>query len=122
MQDYPYPYVIGRLCWEMPAAIPDDWQGFNLQQACSRITVRDMKAAIDATVLEQGVFVLTFHPHGWIGNTQVIELIDHAVERYGKKVKFLNFREVYDRLTANMLGGQPLRAANGQDNGVRIST
>jgi hypothetical protein len=25
VENYPYPYVIDRLCWEMPSAIPDDW-------------------------------------------------------------------------------------------------
>ena len=120
VEDYPYPYVIARLCWEIPTAIPDDWQGFNLQQAHSPATVADMKAALDAAVLKQGVYVLTFHPGAWIRNDQVIELIDYAVKQYGKKVKFLNFREVHERLTANVLAGHPLRAANGQDNGVRV--
>lgn len=120
IEDYPYPYVIARLCWEMPTAVPDDWQGIHLQKPQNPITVRDMKAAIDATAAKQGVYTLTFHPHGWIRNDQVIEMIDHAAARYGKKVKVYNFREVYQRLTANVLGGQALRAANGQDNGVRV--
>ena len=79
-----------------------------------------MKAAIDATVVKQGQFTLIFHPHGWITSQQIVELIDYAVERHGRKIKFLNFREVYDRLSQNLLAGQPLRAANGQDNGVRV--
>jgi hypothetical protein len=121
VQNYPYPYVIGRLCWEIPLATPDDWLGFNYHAAkASPLALADMKAAIDATVLKQGVYVLTFHPYGWMRNDQVVELIDHAVAKYGKKVKFLNFREVYERLTHNVLGGQTLRAASGQDNGVRI--
>lgn len=120
VEDYPYPYVIGRLCWEIPSAAPDDWQGFNLQKSYHPRTVRDMKAAIDATAIKRGVYVLTFHPGGWIRNDQVIELIDHAVSKYGSKVKFLNFREVYQRLTQNLCAGQPLRAENGQDNGVRL--
>jgi hypothetical protein len=122
VENYPYPYVIGKLCWEMPSPIPDDWLGNNLNKPLQPATVRDMKAAIDATAIKQGVFTLTFHPHthNWILNTQVVELIDHAAGRYGKKVKVLNFREVLQRLTQNALGGQPLRAANGQDNGVRV--
>jgi hypothetical protein len=36
------------------------------------------------------------------------------------KVKFLNFRECLERLNANLLSGQALRAADGGDNGVRI--
>jgi hypothetical protein len=120
VHDYPYPYVIARLCWEVPLATPDDWQGFNLNGRCSSSTVGDMKAAIDAAVLKQGVWTLTFHPHNWIRNDQVIELIDYAIAKHGRKVKFYNFREIYERLTKNVLGGQPLRAASGQDNGVRV--
>jgi len=120
IQDYPYPYVIARLCWEMPTAIPDDWQGIHLQRPYNPITVRDMKAAIDAAAIKQGIYVLTFHPGAWIRAEQVIELIDHATKQHGRRIMFLNFREAYERLTENMLGGQPLRAANGQDNGVRV--
>jgi hypothetical protein len=122
VEDYPYPYVIAQLCWEMPSAVPDDWMGNDYHQPRNPLTVRDMKAAIDAVAIKQGTYTLTFHPytHNWILSSQVLELVDHALGRYGKKVKFLNFREVYDRLTRNVLGGQPLRAANGQDNGVRL--
>ena len=120
VEDYPYPYVIDRLCWELPIAVPGDWQGFNLQKACNPQTVADMKAAIDAVAIKQGVYTLCFHPHNWIRNDQVVELIDHAVGKYGRRVKFLNFGEVLQRITQNALGGQPLRAADGRDNGVRV--
>jgi hypothetical protein len=120
VENYPYPYVVDRLCWEMPSEIPDDWLGINFQGNHNPLTIRDMKAAIDAVVLKQGTFTLTFHPDRWIRNDQVIELIDHATSRYGNKVKFLNFREVHERLTKNLLGGQPLRADDGGDNGVRV--
>ena len=120
IENYPYPYVISRLCWEMPNATPDDWQGFFRNGASSPKTLADMRLAIDAAVLKQGVFVLTFHPHKWIRNQEVVELIDYAVAKHGRKIQFLNFRDVYERLTADMLGGQPLRAADGGDNGVRL--
>lgn len=120
VENYPYPFVVDHLCWEMPSPIPDDWLGINLQGNHNPDTVRDMKAVIDATAIKQGTFTLTFHPDRWIRNDQVIELIDHAVGRYGKKIMFLNFREVHQRLTANLLGGQPLRADDGSDNGVRV--
>lgn len=120
IEDYPYPYVIARLCWEMPTAIPDDWQGINLQGNYNPITVRDMKVAIDAAAIKQGIYVLTFHPGGWIRNDQVIDMLDHVVQKHGKKAKFLNFREAYERLNKNLLAGQPLRTAKGQDNGVRL--
>ena len=81
-----------------------------------------MKAALDAIVLKQGVFNLVFHPHGWIKNEQVVELIDHAVKKHGKKVKFLTFREAQDRLDKNLLGGQPLRDADGATTASGCST
>ncbi len=120
IMNYPYPYVIARLCWELPSSIPDDWQGHNLQKPHHPVTIADMKAAIDSTAAKQGLYVLTHHAGAWIRNDQVIELIDHAVTRHGRKVKFLNFREVHDRLVKNLLGGQPLRAPCGGDNGVRV--
>src|SRR5262249_42754602 len=73
------------------------------------------------TVLKKGVFCLVFHPHGWITNAQIIDLIDHAVTKHGKKVKFLTFREAQERIDKNLLGGQPLRdPKTGADNGVRL--
>ena len=81
IEDYPYPYVIGRLCWEFPCVTPSDWEAQHLhrhEQPAS--PSRDWKAALDATVIKQGVFSLVFHPHGWIRNEQIVELIDHAVD------------------------------------------
>jgi hypothetical protein len=120
IENYPYPYVIGRLCWEFPCVTPSDWEAQHFQQPNNPRTVADLKAALDAIVLKQGVFCLVFHPHGWIRNDQVIELIDHAQATHGGRIKFLTFREAYDRITANLLAGQPLRAADGSDNGVRL--
>ena len=67
----------------------------------SPTTLEDMKAALDCVVQKQGVFNLVFHPHGWIKPEQVVELIDHAVAKHGRKVKFLNFREAHERLNKN---------------------
>ncbi len=120
IEDYPYPYVIGGSCWEFPCIVPSDWEAQNLHQPNNPRTVADMKAALDAVVLKQGTFNLVFHPHGWIRNDQVVELIDHAVARHGGKVKFLTFREAIDRINANLLQGHPLRRADGGDNGVRL--
>ncbi len=121
VEDYPYPYVIGRLCWEFPCVLPSDWEAQNLHGITNAVTLADWKAALDMTVLKQGAFTLIFHPHGWSGSDQLVELIDYAVSKHGKKVKFLNFREAQERLDKNLLLGQPLRAANGQDNGVRLA-
>ena len=30
IEDYPYPYVINRTCWEFPCAVPSDWEAQNL--------------------------------------------------------------------------------------------
>lgn len=120
IEDYPYPYVIGRLCWEFPCVVPSDWSAQKLQKPYHPQTVADFKRAIDATVVKQGVFTLIFHPHNWIRSEQVIEIIDHAVKQHGKKVKFLTFREAQERIDKNLLAGQPLRSADGGDNGVRL--
>jgi putative membrane-bound dehydrogenase-like protein len=121
IEDYPYPYVIGRLCWEFPCATPSDWAAQHLHGPNNPKTVRDWKALLDATVIKQGVFNLVFHPHGWISNEQVVDFIDYAAKKYGKRVKFLTFRECQERLNKNLLGGHPLRdPKTGQDNGVRL--
>src|SRR5207253_10185970 len=73
-----------------------------------------------ATVIKRGVFTMVFHPHGWIKNDQLVDLIDYAVEKYGKKVKFLTFREALERINENLLAGHSLRWADLGDNGVRL--
>jgi len=98
IENYPYPYVIGKYCWQFPCMTPSDWEAQHLHKPNNPVTVRDWKAALDCTVLKKGVFNLVFHPHGWIKAEQVIELIDHAEQKYGKKVKFLTFKEASDRL------------------------
>jgi hypothetical protein len=119
IENYPYPYVIGRLCWELPCVVPSDWEAQHLQKPNNPNTVRDMKAALDCTAVKKGVFCLVFHPHGWIRNDQVVELIDHAVAKHGKKVKFLTFKEVEERLTKNVLAGRSLRQPDGgRENGI----
>jgi putative membrane-bound dehydrogenase-like protein len=119
IENYPYPYVIGNMCWEFPCVVPSDWEGQNLNKPNNPKTLEDMKAALDLVVLKQGVFNLVFHPHGWIKNDQIVELIDHAVKTHGKKVKFLNFREAQERLNKNLLGGKSIRTAEGRDAGIR---
>jgi hypothetical protein len=117
IENYPYPYVIGRLCWEFPCAVPSDWEAQYLNKPFSPLTVEDMKASIDAVVIKKGVFNFVFHPHGWIKPEQVVELIDHVVAKHGNKVKFLTFREAQERLDKTF---GPLRRPDGSDNGVRI--
>src|SRR6266850_2793457 len=114
IEDYPYPYAIGKLCWEFPPMVPSDWEANNANGPNSAATVADWKAALDATVLKQGVFTFIFHPHGWIRTEQMVDFIDYAVAKYGGKVKFLNFREAQERLDKNLLAGHPLRDACGE--------
>jgi hypothetical protein len=100
--------------------VPSDWEAFNVHGPTNQITLADWKSALDAVVLKQGVFNFIFHPHGWSSPQQFIEFIDYAMTKHGKKVKFLTFREAQERLDRNLLGGQSLRSADGNDNGVRL--
>lgn len=120
IENYPYPYVIGGLCWEFPCVVPSDWEAQNVRKPNNPGTVEDLKAALDAIVLEQGVFTMVFHPHGWIENAQIVQLIDHAVQKHGKKVKFLNFREALERLERNLLNGSSLRGPGLGGNGTYV--
>ncbi len=120
IENYPYPYVIGQLCWEFPCVTPSDWSAQNRNGPGNPLSFRDLKMAVDATVIKQGVYNLVFHPVGWSRAEQIVELIDHCQKKHGKKVRFLAFEQVNERLVKNLLAGQPLRAANGQDNGVRL--
>ena len=112
IEDYPYPYVIGRLCWEFPCATPSDWQAQHLHKPNNPQTVEDWKARLDATVIKQGVMSTWCSTRtGGSSREQIVELIDYAREKHGKKVKFLTFREAQERLDKHLLAGQPLRDA-----------
>ncbi|MFM6175201.1 MAG: hypothetical protein ACKPB4_24240, partial [Sphaerospermopsis kisseleviana] len=121
IEDYPYPYVINRTCWEFPAMVPSDWEAFNAHGPTNAATVADWQLALDAVVRAQGVFTFIFHPHGWIRADQIIQFIDHAERTHGQKVKFLTFKEAVERLNKNTLKGNSLRAERGGlENGVRL--
>ncbi len=120
VENYPYPFVVGRLCWEVSPLMPSDWDAQHRNGKCSPATLRDWKAAVDAVVAKRGVFSICFHTHGWIAAEQVVELVDYAHTRYGRRVKFLTFRELLERINRNLLAGHPLRNAQGGDNGVRV--
>ncbi|MDX2037518.1 MAG: HEAT repeat domain-containing protein [Isosphaeraceae bacterium] len=120
VENHPYPYTIRRLAWEFPCIVPSDWEAQNAHRPNNPKTVEDLRAAIDGVVAKQGVFTFVFHPHGWITSEMVVELIDHAVARYGKKVAFLTFREAVERLDGGLLAGNSLRDARGRDGGSRV--
>src|SRR5262249_21646663 len=81
----------------------------NLFKPGNPITPRDWKAALDCTVIKKGCFSAVFHPYGWIQPEQVVDFIDYAQTKYGKRVKFLTFKEALERLNENVLVGQQLR-------------
>ncbi|MEY2410254.1 MAG: hypothetical protein QOF48_2924 [Verrucomicrobiota bacterium] len=120
IEDYPYPYVIGKSCWEFPAMVPSDWEAFNLHGSTNAATLADWKAALDAVVLKQGVFSFIFHPHGWSSPAQFVEFINYAVRKHGNKVRFLTFKEAQERIDRNLLRGHALRSTQGADNWVRV--
>jgi hypothetical protein len=100
---------------------PSDWLAQHLHKPNNPQTVKDWQAALDCTVIKKGVFCLVFHPWGWIRNDQVVDLIDYAAAKYGKKVKFLNFREALERLNENLQNKIPIRhPSQGGFNGVSI--
>ncbi len=121
VENYPYPWVVGWGCWEIPMTLPDDWVAFHLhKQPFAEEALEDMKCALDAAVHKQGVYVLTFHPGWWIRNDQVVELIRHATETYGPAVRFLTLSDVVERLEAQLTKSVGLRRENGGDQGVRL--
>ncbi|MDC0268223.1 hypothetical protein OAK97_02845, partial [bacterium] len=83
-------------------------------------TVEDWKRALDLTVIKQGVFNWIFHPHGWIRNDQLIAFIDYATATYGKRIRFLTFKEALNRMEEHLLSGNRLRSPEGKDAGIRL--
>lgn len=118
--NYPYPYVIGGLCWEFPCLMPSDWDAQYLHGVRNPITVRDWIIGLKAIAKKQGVFTLVFHPHGWIDAEQVGKLVDAAQQELSGRVRFLSIAEAVRRIRTNALKGESLRRADGGDNGVRI--
>ena len=108
VEDYPYPYVINNHLWELPAIIPGDAHGVHAYGRMSDQTVEDWKRALDITVAKQGVMTICFHPHGYIDSKQMVAFVDYAAKTYGKRIKFLNCREVAHRLRKAVPPGYPI--------------
>jgi len=121
IEDYPYPYQLNGSCWEFPCAVPSDWEAQNINKPNSPVSLADMKVSLDAAVAKKGVYTLVYHPHGWIESAQIVELVEHAISTYGKRVKFLSFRDANDRINKNLLLGESLRSETGADTGTRLA-
>lgn len=119
VKDYPYPIVAAGRRGEIPMITSDNTMAIYWSRYGTR-TLRDWQVAVDAAVLKRGIVAFCFHTTGGIRAEELVTLVDHAVQRHGRRLKFLTFREVEDRLTAHLLAGQPLRAPDGGDNGVRL--
>ena len=120
IEDYPYPYVIGRLCWEFPIVVPSDWSAQHVQKPDNPRTVADLQKALDAAVVKQGVFTLVFHPHKWIKSEQLVELVDHAVARHGRQDQVSQLSRSAGAARQAPAGRAAAAHAAGGDNGVRL--
>ncbi|QDV25486.1 DUF7133 domain-containing protein [Aureliella helgolandensis] len=118
--NYPYPYVVGRQIWEIPCHAPGDHQADFYAQHYGHRIVEEWKKGVDGAVVKQGLCTLLFHPYGKCTPEQIIEVIDYATSKYGRRIKFLTMRDVQERLNRTLLAGHPLRSAKGEDNGVRL--
>ncbi len=108
IENYPYPYLASESCWEFPCLAPSDWSAQHYHGANAHPqTLEDWKAAVDLTVIKQGVMCVVFHPYEWSTPEMFVELIDHVEEHHAGKVKFLTFREALFALQENMLGVEP---------------
>src|SRR5690606_22981983 len=47
IEDYPYPYLVNRLCWEFPCMVPSDWEAQNLLGVNNPRTIEDWQRALD---------------------------------------------------------------------------
>jgi hypothetical protein len=120
IENYPYPYVTARTIWEIPITAPDDYQAQLIRPKCHEQTVEDMKMAMDAVVMTKGICMYMFHPYAWIRNDQLIDVINHAFDKYSGRVAFLTIPQIQTLIDRNLLVGQPLRDKQGRDNGVRL--
>ncbi len=105
----PFPRVAQRLCWVFPEVD---------QSAAGGLS--GWKQALDRSVQGRGVCPLVVRLPKGKSSAEVVEWIDYAAKTYGSRVLFLTVRDALERIDTHLLDGQPLRAANGQDNGVRL--
>lgn len=117
--DYPFPYVVNGLVWELPWIVTAESLPTATRPGGPR-TLADLKAAVGAVVARQGVCTLRLDPRRGPPADQVVALIDHVARTHGPRVRFLDLREVRERLDTHLLRGASLRDGEGLDNGVRV--
>ncbi len=120
IENYPYPYIVSNRQWEFPFMVPDDYEAQLVNGPKSPSTLTDLKRALDAVVVKQGLMVFGFHPHGWITAEQIIEFLNYSTSTYGKRVRFITFKQAQQRIDQFLLSNQPLRNERGDDNGIRL--
>lgn len=120
VENYPYPWVINRLCWEFACMAPSDWEGQNILGNANPAMLADWERALDLVVQQRGLFNFVFHPYGWSSSQQFVDFIENSKRKYGGRVRFLNYREAHERLTTHLGAGQALRNPHGGDNGLRM--
>ena len=111
IKNYPYPYVINNSCWEIPCIAPSDWSA----QHCTAVNNPDHRRRLESrhrSDRAQAGLLQSRLPSARLDQAeQIVEMIDHAVAKHGKKVKFLNFKEVAERLNLAIPQESALRPA-----------
>ncbi len=116
----PFPWVAQRLCWVFPSVpLGATGPGRRVDPSANG-GLSGWKQALDRSVQRQGVCPLVVRLPKGKSSAEVVEWIDYATKTYGSRVLFLTVRDALERIDTHLLDGQPLRAANGQDNGVRL--
>ena len=119
IEDYPYPYVIGRLCWEFPCVVPSDWRRrtAKAQQPANR---RRFQTGPRRDGRQAG------RVHAHLSSAQLDqERADRRADRSRRGEARQEGQVPHLSRSARAAGQkpagrQPLRAADGGDNGVRL--
>ena len=91
IENYPYPYLHSGGLWGMPFVVPSDWESQQIQGNAHPQFLEDWRIALDLIASKQGIFNTIFDPANRSSPTQHVAFIDHASNKYGKRLKFLNY-------------------------------
>ena len=116
IRDYPYPYVVDGIFWELPVVVPTP-----AQVGDPTALLQGWHDALAEVVKRKGLCTIALRGDSNLTGEMLASWIDQAHRTYGNRVKFLNSQEIHDRLSDNLLGGQRLRNQLGADNGVRLA-